>query len=243
MVYRNRDFPSVSEPPQITLLSLFFKLSSCARFTCTLLLVWGVARYGLSTPFLKICFLFQILVSLYEPFIFLAFFSHYPDNQQSYEAPHESAASIIFHVQSLLDVFTARVRSPSTLLGLLYFRKWWMGILKTMDLPFFSDTHHDLLNNTRNNIQNLTGQVFFVCKHCWLYLRSAHTLHEPCRGCELLASMEWNIKQGEVCMVAPPLLYVQTKTLIFLLDCHWIIDHAMIFRGWPIPHQLCIVLH
>ena len=38
----------------------------------------------------------------------------------------------------------------------------------------------------------------------------------------------------------------------FALECCWILDHfdfdqdwdlAMIFRGWPIPHQLCIAVH
>ena len=47
---------TLSKTHQITLLSLFFKLSSCERFTYTLLLVWDVARHGISTPFLKTCF-------------------------------------------------------------------------------------------------------------------------------------------------------------------------------------------
>ena len=47
---------SVSESTQITLLSLLFELSSCERFTRALLLVWDVARHGISTPFLKTFF-------------------------------------------------------------------------------------------------------------------------------------------------------------------------------------------
>ena len=51
-----------------------------------------------------------------------------------------------------------------------------------------------------------------------------------------------NTRQGEVCMVAPPLLDVQsslvchwfldvqTKTLIFLLECRWILDHFVVAR-------------
>ena len=55
---------SLSESIKITLLSLLFKLSSCAWLTCAMLLVWGVARHGISTPFLKQnVFFFQILVS------------------------------------------------------------------------------------------------------------------------------------------------------------------------------------
>ena len=60
VVHWNRGLPSVSEPTQITLLSLLFELSSCARFTRALLLVWDVARHGISTPFLKkMFFLFR----------------------------------------------------------------------------------------------------------------------------------------------------------------------------------------
>ena len=60
VVHWNRGLPSVSEPTQITLLSLLFELSSCERFTRALLLVWDVARHGLSTPFLKkMFFLFR----------------------------------------------------------------------------------------------------------------------------------------------------------------------------------------
>ena len=75
----------VSESTQITLLSLLFELSSCERFTRALLLVWDVARHGISTPFLKMFFSFQILVLSYEPFISLPFFSHYPGDDQSHE--------------------------------------------------------------------------------------------------------------------------------------------------------------
>ena len=62
MVHWNRGFPStLSKTPQITLLSLFFKFSSCARFRCALLLVWVDARHGLSTPWLTPirCFRFR----------------------------------------------------------------------------------------------------------------------------------------------------------------------------------------
>ena len=60
----------------------------------------------------------------------------------------------------------------------------------------FLDTNQLLTINTRNNIQNLTGQLFFVCKRCWLYLRSVTTLHEPCRGCTLLDRMGWTPSRG-----------------------------------------------
>ena len=58
MVHWNRGRPSISESTQITLLSLFFEFSSRARFSLSLLLVWDVARHGLSTPFLNPMFVF-----------------------------------------------------------------------------------------------------------------------------------------------------------------------------------------
>ena len=50
---------SVSESIKITLLSLLFELSSCARLTRAMLLVRDVARNGIRTPLLKTkCFSF-----------------------------------------------------------------------------------------------------------------------------------------------------------------------------------------
>ena len=132
VVHWNRGLPSISETAQITLLSLLFELSSCAWFTRTLLLVWDVARHGLSTPFLKNVFSFQILVLSYELFTSLAFFSHYPGDHQSHEVHLQlSDETIILRLQSLLDLFTSRIRPPWTLLGLSHIRKRGMGILNT----------------------------------------------------------------------------------------------------------------
>ena len=56
VVHWLRGLPTVSKTHQITLLSMFFELSSCIRFSLSLLLVWDVARHGISTPFLKTWF-------------------------------------------------------------------------------------------------------------------------------------------------------------------------------------------
>ena len=84
-------------------------------------------------PVLKTCcFLFQILVLSYELFISLAFFSHFPDNHQSYQIyPQLSDETVILCVQSMLDVFTSREHPPWTLLGMSHLRKHRMGILNT----------------------------------------------------------------------------------------------------------------
>ena len=77
-------------------------------------------------------FSFQILVLSYELFISLPFFSHYPGDRESHEVQIQlSNEAIILCLQTLLDVFTARIRSPWTLLGLPHLRKRWVGILNT----------------------------------------------------------------------------------------------------------------
>ena len=88
---------SVSETRQITLLSLLFELSFCARLTRAMLLVRDVARNGLPTPFLKTFFsFFQILVLSYEPFISLPFFSHCPCDSPTLEEPPKPDGTIVF---------------------------------------------------------------------------------------------------------------------------------------------------
>ena len=141
---------SVSETRQITLLSLLFELSSCQRLTRALLLVRDVARNGLPTPFLKKhFFFFQILVLSYEPFISLPFFSHYPGDGPTHEVPTKSDWTIIFCLQTLLDLFTSRVHPPWTLSGLCYDGKHRMGIL-----------------NTRQG----EGEVCMVAPPCWMFI-------------------------------------------------------------------------
>ena len=56
-------------------------------------------------------------------------------------------------------------------------------------LPFSAITKV-INNHTRRSVQN-TRKLHFVCNYCWIYLRLATTLHEPCRGCALLESMDW----------------------------------------------------
>ena len=119
---------SVSESSQITLFSLLFELSSCARLTRAMLLVRDVARNGIPILFLK---------------------------------------TYVF------SFFRFSFRNTSNL------------------SPFpFSATSQVMNNHTRNR-QNLTGKLYFVCKHCWIYLRHVSTLHEPCRGCAMMESIGW----------------------------------------------------
>ena len=105
---------SIPGSHQITLLSLLFKLSFCARLTRALLLVRDVTRHGVPTPSLKkpIFYFFQILVLSYEPFISLPFFSHCPGDTPTLQEPSKSDGEIIFCVQSMLDLFKARDHPP-----------------------------------------------------------------------------------------------------------------------------------
>ena len=70
-------------------------------------------------------------------------------------------------------------------------REVYILIFFLSSFSLFSATNQVMTNHTRNNVQNLTGKLYFVCKHCWIYLRHVSTLHEPCRGCAIMNSMGW----------------------------------------------------
>ena len=84
-----------------------------------------------------------------------------------------------------------------------------------------------MTNHTRNNEQNLTGKLYFVCKHCWLYLRPPSTLHEPCRGCTILEGMGWEFwtpSRGRSAWWRHPCwMFI---LIFFLLDSHRNLDNV-----------------
>ena len=104
----------------------------CAIYTCRVIGVRCCKAWDIHPVFENMFFPFQILVLSYELFISLAFFSHFPDNHQSYQIyPQLSDETVILCVQSMLDVFTSREHPPWTLLGMSHLRKRRMGILNT----------------------------------------------------------------------------------------------------------------
>ena len=72
----------------------------------------------------------------------------------------------------------------------LFFRFSFRNTSNLSPFPF-SATSQVMNNHTRRNVQNLTGKLYFVCKHCWIYLRHVSSLHEPCRGCAMMESIGW----------------------------------------------------
>ena len=52
----------------------------------------------------------------------------------------------------------------------------------------FSDTHH-VLSHYVFTRRNLTGQLYLVCRDCWIRLSQLSTLCEPCGGCEFFDSV------------------------------------------------------
>ena len=56
--------------------------------------------------------------------------------------------------------------------------------------PFLTTTQ--VMNHHTRVTQNLTGQLYLVCKHCQIYIRHVSTLHEPCRGCAIMESTGWD---------------------------------------------------
>ena len=58
--------------------------------------------------------------------------------------------------------------------------------------PFpFSASTQVMTHHTRVT-QNLTGELYFVCTQCQIYIRHVSTLHEPCRGCAIMESTGWD---------------------------------------------------
>ena len=50
--------------------------------------------------------------------------------------------------------------------------------------PFpFSGTHYVLRNNIFRR-RNPTGQLYLVCKLCWIHVRHVSTVCEPCGSCD-----------------------------------------------------------
>ena len=214
---------SVSESRQITLLSLLFELSSCAWLTCAMLLVWDVARHGISTPFLKMFFSFQILVLSYEPFISLPFFSHYPGDDQSHEEKRtKSDQEIIFCLQTMLDLFASRVHPPWTLSGLCYDGQHSMGILNTrqgevcMVAPPLLDVHSYFFHSIRFPLDHPTCDDFPKLAH------SSQTLY---------------LQLSRMVQLTP---FVQTKPLIFFSETYWILDHFNFNQEWFLLELFCI---
>ena len=139
----------------------FWIFVACKIYTCPVIGVRCCKAWAIHPVLKNMFFPFQILVLSYELFISLAFFSHFPDNHQSYQIyPQLSDETVILRVQSMLDVFTSREHPPWTLLGMSHLRKRRMGILNT--------------------------------------------------------------RQGEVCMVAPPLLDVQSS----FISIRFPLDHS-----------------
>ena len=137
----------------------------CAIYMCRVIGVSCCKAWVIHSVFEKpVVFLFQILVLSYELFISLAFFSHFPDNHQSYQIyPQLSDETVILCVQSMLDVFTSREHPPWTLLGMSHLRKHRMGILNThqggvcMVAPPLLDVHSYFFSlDSHQNLDNVT---------------------------------------------------------------------------------------
>ena len=83
------------------------------------------------------------------------------------------------------------LRYPRSQWYVLFFR---LPFPATNDVPPFpfSDTHHVLSHNVFIR-RNLTGQLYLLCRDCWIHLRHVSTLCEPCGGCEFLDSIGFEL--------------------------------------------------
>ena len=107
--------------------------------------------------------------------------------------------------------------------------------------PFpFSATTQVMDNHTRRR-QNLTGKLYFACKHCWIYLRHVSTLHEPCRGCAMMDSIGWEFwtpgRGGSAWWRHPCWMIIffylfSNQDVNFFLVTHWILAHFNFRQEW-----------
>ena len=250
----NRGLPSVSEPTQITLLSLLFEFSSCARFTRALLLVWDVARHGLSTPFLKkhVIFLFRYSfchTSNLYPLPFSAT-TQVIDNHTRYTFSYPMRQLYFVckrcwtysrHVSVLhepcwgchiLESDGWEFWTPGRGRSAWWRHPYWMFILifchtsHWSPFPFFSHQPGDDQSHEEHRTKS-DGKIIF-CLHTLLALFTSR-IHPPWTLSGLCHIRKHgmgilNTRQGEVCMVAPP-----------LLDVHFLIYSIR----FPLDHTRC----
>ena len=111
-----------------------------------------------------------------------------------------------YSVVVVISTFVVLVTYTCPVIGARYCKPWVTHpILKNMFFIFFRfsfcHTSHlspfpfsaiaEVIDHHSRSLQNLTGKLYFVCKRCWIYLRHVSELHEPCRGCAMMDSMEW----------------------------------------------------
>ena len=52
---------------------------------------------------------------------------------------------------------------------------------------------HHVINNNVFRMRYLTDQLYLTYQICWAHVRDFSTLCEPCGGCELLASVGYDL--------------------------------------------------
>ena len=80
-------------------------------------------------------------------------------------------------------------RSSKTLF--FFFRFSFRGTSDLSPFPFSATTQ--VMENNVFTRRKHTGQLYLVCKNCWIHLRHVSTLCEPCRGCEFFESIGWEL--------------------------------------------------
>ena len=127
---------------------------------------------------------------------------------------------------------------PALKKTLFLFRFSFRGTSDLSPFPFSATTQ--VMENNVFTRRNLTGQLYLVCKNCWIHFRHVSTLCEPCRGCEFFESIGWELwtpGRGRSAWWRHPcwmiIFYIfSNQDVFFFLVTHWILAHFNFRQEW-----------
>ena len=131
----------------------------------------------------------------------------------------KSSPFYVFDHALLLVWDVTRFGIPIPLLkNTFFFRFSFRGTSDLSPFPFSATTQ--VMENNVFTTRNLTGQLYLVCKNCWIHLRHVSTLCEPCRGCEFFERIGWELWTPAT---DGPAYYVfsDRNFFSFIIATHW----------------------
>ena len=143
----------------------------------------------------------------------------------------------VFEHTLLLVWDVTRFWIPIPLLKTLFFRFSFRGMSDLSPFPFPATTQ--VMENNVFTRRNLTGQLYLVCKNCWIHLRHVSTLCEPCRGCEFFERIGWELwtpGHGWTSLLRT----FRQRFFSFIIATHWAVYQFNFYQEWSLLELFCI---